>query len=41
MTQNNRIRKIWIYLLGIIGVPILLSIVFCYSAEYNRRGHHI
>ncbi len=28
MTQNNRIRKIWIYLLGIIGVPILLSIVF-------------
>lgn len=28
MTQNNRIRKIWIYLLGIIGVPILMSIVF-------------
>lgn len=28
MTQNNRIRKIWIYLLGIIAVPIILSIVF-------------
>lgn len=28
MTQNNRIRKIWIYLLGIIAVPIIMSIVF-------------